>query len=152
VFGPNSALTFNNSGSIETLTLPRTFLTVTPNLTAGFEQEQIDVIGSCSIVNQNQAVLPIIWFTTYTGGETEIFDEVNYIDDTGSHINFYRGSYHVTTSNTTQRSTVFDMKSVPQSRYYDIEVITYTANAHDSSLACGGAIYNTTGKTFIKLN
>jgi hypothetical protein len=152
VFGPNSALIFNNSGSIETLNLPRTFLTVTPNLTTGFELEQIDVVGSCSVLDQKKAILPILWWTTYTGGPTVIYEEVNYIDETGAHITFYKGSYPVNTSNFTQRNTIFDMKTVPQNRHYDIEVRTYTANAQDSTLACGGASYNATGKTFIKLN
>jgi hypothetical protein len=152
VFGPNSALYFNNSGTIENLVLPRTFLTVMPNLTTGFELKQIDVIGSCAITDPNKAILPITWITTYTGGPTDIFDEVNYIDETGAHITFYKGSYHVTNSTSTPRMTTFDMKTVPQGQYYDIEVRTFTANAQDSTLACSGFSYNTTGKTFIKLD
>jgi hypothetical protein len=152
LFGLNSALTFNNSGSIATLVLPRTFLTVMPNLTTGFELKQIDVIGSCVITDPNKAILPITWITTYTGGPTDIFDEVNYIDETGAHITFYKGSYHVTTSTSTPRMTTFNMKTVPQGQHYDIEVRVYTANAQDSTVACGGTSYNTTSKTFIKLD
>jgi hypothetical protein len=152
VFGLNSALLFNNSGSLETLKLPRTFLTVNPNLTTGFESEQIDVVGSCSVQNQNKAILPINWWTTYTGGPNVINEEVNYIDDTGAHINFYKGSYPVNTSNFTQRNTIFDMKTVPQNRYYTIEVRTYTVNVQDSKQVCGGAIYNSSGRTFLQLN
>ena len=151
IFGTNSFLFFNNGS--ETLTLPHTFLTVVPDLnTTGFEQQQIEVGASCAVLDPNKAFLPITWTTTYTGGETDIFDKVNYIDDTGAHTTFYTGSYHVTTSTSTTRTTTFDMKTVPQGHYYDIEVLTYTANAQDSKIACGGASYNTTGMRFIKLD
>jgi hypothetical protein len=150
VFGAGSALFFNNGA--ETLTLPHTFLNVVPSLNAtGIEQQQINVVGSCSVQDPTKAILPITWITTYTGGETDIFDEVKYIDDTGARTTFYTGSYHVTTSTSTSRMTTFDMKTVPQGHYYDIEVRTYTANAQDSKIACGGASYNMTGKMFIKL-
>jgi hypothetical protein len=150
LFGVNSALFFNNGA--ETLTLPHTFFTVVPSLNAtGFEQQQIDVVGTCVVNDPNKAILPVTWTTTYTGGETDILDEVNYIDESGAHTTFYTGSYHVTTSTSTTRSTTFDMKTVPLGHHYDIEVRTYTANAQDSTIACGGASYNTTGKQFIKL-
>jgi hypothetical protein len=150
VFGTGSTLYFNNGA--ETLTLPHTFLNVVPNLNAtGFELQQVDVVGSCSVQDLTKAKLPITWITTYTGGPTDVFDEVNFIDETGAHITFYIGSYHVDTSTVTSRSTTFDMKSVPQGHYYDIEVRTYTANAQDSARVCGGANYNTTGMQFIKL-
>jgi hypothetical protein len=123
-----------------------------PNLNAtGFELQQVDVVGSCSVQDLAKAKLPITWITTYTGGPTDVFDEVNFIDETGAHITFFIGSYHVDTSTVTSRSTTFDMKSVPQGHFYDIEVRTYTANAQDSARVCGGASYNTTGRQFIKL-
>jgi hypothetical protein len=152
VFGPNSVLIFNNSGTIETLTLPHTFLTVIPDTSTVFEQQQIDVIGFCAAPSTTK--LPVSWITTYTGGPADIFEEVSYIDETGAHIPFYHGSYHVTTSSSTTRTTTFDLKTVPQGQHYDIEVRTYTANdnALDSSVACSGIGYDTSGKTFIKLD
>lgn len=152
IFGPDSALIFNNSGTIETLTLPRTFLTVTPDISTVFEQQQIDVVGFCAA--STTANLPVSWITTYTGGPADIFEEVSYIDETGAHIPFYHGSYHVTTSTSATRTTTFNLNSVPQGQHYDIEVRTYTAddNAIDSSEACSGVVYNTAGKMFIKLD
>ena len=150
IFGSNSSLSFNNG--LEFLTLPHTFLNVVPNLNAtGFELQQVDVVGSCSVQDLAKSKLPITWLTTYTGGETDIFDEVNFIDETGAHITFYLGSYHVTTSTVTSRTTTFDMKTVPLGHYYDIEVRSYTSNAQDSERVCGGARYNITDKQFIRL-
>ena len=154
LFGTNSFLTFNNSGSIETLTLPHTYLTVTPDLSNPFEQQQIDVMGFCAAPDPNTATMPISWITTYTGPETDVLDQVNYIDETGAHIPFYQGSYHVTNSTSTTRMTTFDLKTVPEGREYDIEVVAHTesATAQDTMIACTGVSYNSAGKTFIKLS
>jgi hypothetical protein len=156
IFGLNSALTFNNTGVIEKLTLPHTFLTVTQNLSESLElQQQIDVAGFCAVPDPNKATMPISWITTYTGGETDIFDQVNYIDENGAHIPFYTGSYHVAGSTSTTRTTTFDLKTVPQGKHYDIEVVAKTnsaTSAQDTMIACSGASYNTAGKTFIKLD
>ena len=154
IFGLNSALIFNNTGSIEFLTLPHTFLTVTPDLSNPFEQQQIDVMGFCAAPDPNTATMPISWITTYTGPATKILDQVNYIDETGAHIPFYQGSYDVTNSTSTTRMTTFDLKTVPEGNQYDIEVVAHTesATAQDTMIACSGVSYNTAGKTFIKLS
>ena len=151
MFGDNSVLIFNNSGVKETLTLPHTWLTVTPELPSSFELQQIDVIGQCSVASLNKAILPVTWYTSYTGGATDIYEEVNYIDETGAHVPFHTASYHVTGDSYTSRSTTFDMNTVPKGQHYDIEVRVYTTNAQDSAIACGGTGYDTSGKTFIKL-
>jgi hypothetical protein len=151
IFGMNSKITFNNGS--DTLTLPHTFLTVVPNLSGtGFGVSTISVAGQCSLSNQNMAIVPISWLTTYTGGPTTIFDEVSYIDDTGAHKKFYTDNYLVTGSTMTPGRTTFDMKTVPYNKYYNIEVRTFTSNnAEDVKVPCSGVIYNTTGKQFIKL-
>jgi len=154
MFGDNSVLIFNNSGVTETLTLPHTWLTVTPELPSSFELQQIDVIGQCSVASLNKAILPVTWLTTYSGGETDIFEEVNYIDETGAHVPFHTASYHVlqsTLPTTTSRSTSFDLNTVPKGQHYDIEVRVYTTNAQDSAIACGGTGIDNSGKTFIRL-
>jgi hypothetical protein len=151
IFGENSALLFNNSGTMETLTLPRTFLTVTPELPFSFDLQQINVIGFCAVADMNKAILPVSWITTYSGPATDIHEVVNYIDETGAHIPFHTASYHVMGDNTATRMTTFDLNSVPKGKHYDIEVRAYTSNAEDTAIACGGTSYDTSGKTFIKL-
>ena len=151
LFGIGSSLIFNNG--TETLNLPHTFFTAVLNLNAtGFEHQEIDIVSSCPVQAQNSPIIPITWDVVYTGGETDIYEVANYIDESGAHVPFYHGGYHVTGSSTTTRSTQFDMRTVPAGSC-NIEVRTYTAaNAASTSMPCGSYQYSTKGTTFIQLN
>ncbi len=124
-----------------------------PNLNAtGFEHPFIDVTSSCPTQVQNSPIIPITWTVTYTGGESDIYEVASYISESGAHVEFYHGGYHVMGDSTTIRSTQFDMRTVPPGSYA-IEVRSYTPdNTASTSQPCGSYQWNTKGVTFIKLN
>jgi hypothetical protein len=152
VFGPNSALLFNDSGTTSALTLPHTFLTSVPNLNVtGFGIETIDVSSSCPAQVQQTFILPITWTTTYTGPANTISDEVLYISGSGAHVPFYHGSYPVSGDTVMTRSAQFDMRTVPQGSYA-IQIISKSSLATATSQSCGNYTYNMKGVIFIKLD
>jgi hypothetical protein len=149
VFGPGSALYFNNG--TEELTLPHTFLTVVPNLTAiGFGLQTIDVNSTCPEQAQNSVILPIVWKTTYAGPPNTITEEALYISESGARVPFWQGSYLVLGNDTRSRSAQFDMRTVPPGNY-KIEVVTKAGVSAATSQPCGSYTYSTKGITFIKL-
>jgi len=152
VFGDKSFLSFNNSGVLEKLVLPHTYLTVTQDLSSGFNPQQIKVIGFCADPAPNSHFLPVQWITTYTGAATDINEVVSYIDESGAHVPFYQAKYHVTGDTSTTRSTTFDLNTFPKSQQYSIEVRTYTDNSESTAIACSGTSYDTSGTSFIKLD
>jgi hypothetical protein len=150
VFGPGSALYFNNGA--ETLTLPHTFLTVVPDLNAtGFGLQTIDVSSTCPVQVQQTFILPITWTTTYIGPPNTISDEVLYISESGAHVPFYHGSYPVNGDSILTRSAQFDMRTVPPGNY-SIQVISKSNLATATSQSCDNYNYNAKGVTFIKLD
>jgi hypothetical protein len=151
LFGPGSSLIFNNGTEI--LNLPHTYFNAISafNVT-GFELQQIDIVSSCPVQAPDSPIIPITWDVIYTGGETDIYEVVNYIDESGAHIPFHHGGFHVMGSANTTRNAQFDMRTV-HAGSYSIEVRTYTSsNAASTSIPCGSYQYSTKGTTFIKLN
>ena len=152
IFGTGSNITFN--AGVETLTLPHTFLTVTfPSEAPGSEGQTINMNVLCPLLAQNTVVVPITWNTTYTGGMTDITDEVSYIDESGAQVPFYKASYPVPNGTTsTSRKAPFDLRTVKPGSY-QIQVRTYTpSNTFATRTLCGFYTYSTKGMTFIKLD
>jgi hypothetical protein len=148
LFGTNSALLFNGT---DPLTLPHTFLTVVPNLTAiGFGLQTIDVTSNCPQQVQNSVILPITWTTNYTGPNNTIFEEAFYISQSGARVPFWHGSYFVPGNDERSRSAQFDMRTVPPGNY-TIQVETRAGVSAATSQPCGSYAYSTKGITFIKL-
>jgi hypothetical protein len=103
-------------------------------------------------VDNTTAILPVTWTTTYTGGETNIFEEIRYISESGAQVPIYQTSYHVSGNSITPNSADFDMRKVAPGSY-KILVRAYTSGATStSSPTCGPYLYSTEGKTFIRLN
>ncbi len=153
LFSPGSTVNFKDSNGVESsLTLQNlSFLTAISNQ-ANLSVPTINVNLVCpSPVDNSTPVLPVAWSTTYTGGPTDIFEEVRYVSESGARVPVYQTSYHVTGDNTTAYSTDFDMRRVAPGRY-DILVHAYTSGATStSSPTCGPYVYSTEGKTFIRL-
>jgi hypothetical protein len=150
VFGPGSALYFNNGA--ETLTLPHTFLSVVPDLNVtGFGLQTIAVSSTCPVQVQQTFILPITWTTTYIGPPNTISDEVLYISESGAHVPFYHGSYPVSGDSILTRSAQFDMRTVPPGNY-SIQVISKSNLVTATSQSCDNYNYNAKGVTFIKLD
>jgi len=150
VFGPGSALYFNNGA--ETLTLPHTFLTVVPDLNVtGFGVQTIAVSSTCPVQVQQTFILPITWTTMYIGPPNTISDEVLYISESGAHVPFYHGSYPVSGDSILTRSAQFDMRTVPPGNY-SIQVISKSNLVTSTSQSCDNYNYNAKGVTFIKLD
>ena len=152
VFGKNSALLFNESGTTATLTLPHTFLTSVPDLNVtGFGIQTIDVSSSCPVLAPQTFILPIIWTTTYTGPANTISEEVLYISESGAHVPFFHWSYPVSGDTIMTKSAQLDLRTVPQGNYA-IQVISKSSLAAATSQSCGNYTYSMKGATFIKLD
>jgi hypothetical protein len=148
IFGPNSVLLFNGT---EPLTLPHTFLYSVPSLNAtGFAPLTINVSSSCPAQAPQSFILPIIWTTTYTGPANTISDDVLYISESGAHVPFFQGSYHVTGDTLITRSAQFDMRTVPPGKYA-FQIVTQAGSAIATSQSCGNYTVSTKGVTFLKL-
>ncbi len=120
---------------------------------AGLTIQKIDVSLVCPTqpATNSTAILPITWNTTYVGDETDIFEEIRYISESGAQVPFYQKGYHVTGDKVTINSAEFDMRKVAPGDYYFM-VRAYTPKTTStSSPICGPYLYNTTGKQFITL-
>ena len=94
LFSPGSTVNFKDSNGVESeLTLQNlSFLTAlgeSTNLTV----PTISVDLACPAPVQNETpILPLTWTTTYTGGPTDIFEEVRYISESGAQVPVYQTS------------------------------------------------------------
>ena len=149
LFGTGSGIQFNTG--TETLNLPHTFLTVSLPSSSSSGGQTIGLDAPCPVLAQNAVIVPVTWNTNYTGGATDISDEVSYIDESNAQVYFFKGSYHVTGDTITSRSTPFDLRTVKPGSY-QIQVRTYTpSNSFTTSMKCGPYTYNSKGVTYIKL-
>ena len=96
-------------------------------------------------------ILPLTWTTTYTGDETDIFEEIRYISESGAQVPFYQTGYHVTGDTTTPQNAEFDMRKVAPGSYKIWFMHILPRATSTSSPICGPYIYSTEGKTFIRL-
>jgi hypothetical protein len=154
LFSPGSTVNFKDSEGVESsLALKNLSYFTAMEEPTGLEIQKIDVSIICpTSVDNTTPILPLNWTTTYTGDETDIFEEIRYISESGAQVPFYQSSYHVTGATTTPRNAVFDMRKVAPGSY-NIMVHAYTpAATSTSSPICGPYIYSTEGKTFIRLN
>jgi len=153
LFSPGSTVNFKDSNGVESsLTLGNlSYLTVLDNPT-NLTVPTINVNLVCPPpVDNTTAVLPITWTTTYTGGETDIIEEVRYMSESGAMVPIDQGGYHVTGDSTHSGNTEFDMRTVAPGSYR-ILVHAYTSGATStSSPFCGPYVYSTEGKAFIRL-
>jgi len=153
LFSPGSTVNFKDSNGVESsLALQNLSFLTALDASTNLAVPTISVDLACPAPVQNEtAVLPVLWTTTYTGGETDIFEEIRYISESGAQVPVYQTSYHVTGDSVTSSNADFDMRRVAPGSYR-ILVRAYTSGATStSSPTCGPYIYSTEGKTFIRL-
>jgi hypothetical protein len=154
LFSPDSKVNFKDSEGVESsLTLKNLSYFTAVKESAGLTIQKIDVSLVCPTqpATNSTALLPITWNTTYTGGETDIFEEVRYISESGAQVPFYQKGYHVTGDKITSQNAEFDMKKVAPGDYYFM-IRAYTSKSTStSSPMCGPYLYNTTGTQYITL-
>jgi hypothetical protein len=154
LFSPDSKVNFKDSEGVESsLTLKNLSYFTAVKESAGLTIQKIDVSLVCPTqpATNSTALLPITWNTTYTGGETDIFEEVRYISESGAQVPFYQKGYHVTGDKITTQNAEFDMKKVAPGDYYFM-IRAYTSKSTStSSPICGPYLYNTTGTQYITL-
>jgi hypothetical protein len=154
LFSPGSTVNFKDSEGVESsLALKNLSFFTAVEESAGLTIQKIDVSLVCPTQppTNSTAILPITWNTTYVGDETDIFEEIRYISESGAQVPFYQKGYHVTGDKDTINTAEFDMRKVAPGDYYFM-VRAYTPKTTStSSPICGPYLYNTTGKQFITL-
>jgi hypothetical protein len=154
LFSPNSKVNFKDSEGVESsLTLKNLSYFTAVNESAGLTFQKIEVSLVCPTqpATNSTAILPITWNTTYTGDETDIFEDIRYISESGAQVPFYQTGYHVIGDKITTQNAEFDMRKVAPGDYYFM-IHAYTSKATStSSPICGPYLFNTTGTQFITL-
>ena len=87
VFGKDSTVTFN--GGNESLKLPQTFITVVPQLNATVILAKTISLTNLTVTEPGEikALLPVMWFTNYTGNKT-LTEQIYYSIDDGPWVLF----------------------------------------------------------------
>jgi hypothetical protein len=151
VFGKNSTVTFN--GGNETLNLPQTFITVVPTL-------NVTVIGAKTITLVNltvtepgeiKALLPVMWYTNYTGNKT-MTEKVYYSIDDGPWVLFdmKTHAYSATTTEYVEYAQL-DVTKLPPGGY-KIMVYATASDAPDATIMLDNPVnVGNRGRTYIQL-
>ena len=152
VFGNHSTVSFN--GGNETLSLPQTFITVVPNLTATEIIAKKITLENLTVTETGEikALIPVMWNTNYTGNET-LTEKVYYrIDDKGAWVQFATKThmYDPLTMEYVDYAQL-DVTKLPMGSY-QIRVIATASDAPDATIMLDSpVIVGNRGKTYIKL-
>ncbi|MDD1697339.1 MAG: hypothetical protein LUQ36_03155, partial [Methanoregula sp.] len=151
VFGTNSTVSFN--GGLEKLTLPQTFITVTPLLTVTNITGKTITLSNLMITEAGEikVLIPVTWSTNYTGNKT-LTEKIYYrIDNKGPWIQFDTKThpYDPLTMEYVDFAQL-DVTKLPPGDY-TIQVRATASDAPDAVAVTGSKTVGGRGKTFIKL-
>jgi hypothetical protein len=151
VFGSNSTVSFN--GGLEKLTLPQTFITVTPLLTVTNITGKTITLTNLMITEAGEikVLLPVTWSTNYTGNKT-LTEKVYYqIDNKGPWVQFDTKThlYDPLTMEYVDFAQL-DVTKLPPGDY-TIQVRATASDAPDAVAVTSSKAVGGRGKTFIKL-
>ena len=150
VFGDYSTVSFN--GGAETLYLPKTFISVVPELAP------LDITAKkITLTNLNhgeiKALLPVTWDTTYTGNET-LTEKVSYQIDGGPWVLFDTKTHETHMSDPLSKDysdfAQLDLTKLPSGGYV-IKVVATASDAPDDKITLADIVVGNQGRTYIKL-
>ena len=90
LFSPGSTVNFKDSEGVESsLALKNLSYFTAMEEPTGLEIQKIEVSIICpTSVDNTTPILPLNWTTTYTGDETDVFEEIRYISESGARYRF----------------------------------------------------------------
>jgi hypothetical protein len=155
IFGANSLISFN--GGTSTLALPRTFLTVVPQLNITSMGSKTLTLENLIFTEQGEVkdMLPVMWNTTYTGNKT-ITEEVYYSADNGPWVRFsvlthdYPFAPDIVSATEYVDYAQLDIRKLPPGGY-KIRVYATASDTPDDELITDAKRVGGAGKTYIKL-
>ncbi len=155
IFGTNSLISFN--GGASSLTIPHTFLTVVPNLTATSTGQKTIALSNLIVTESGEitAILPVIWNTTYTGNKT-ITENIYYSADNGPWVSFNTITHNYPYAPDIISATEYvdfaqlDVRRLPPGGY-KIKIYATASDAPDDTAMTDARRVGGAGKTYIKL-
>ncbi len=155
VFGTNSLISFN--GGASSLTIPHTFLTVVPNLTATSTGQKTIHLDNLLVTEPGEitAMLPFMWNTSYTGNKT-ITENLYYSANNGPWVLFdtlthpYPYAWDIVSGTEYVDCAQLDVRKLPPGGY-KIKVYAMASDSPDDEIKTDAVTVGGAGKTYIKL-